>query len=81
MDSKMPQLLSGSAAHHPSIPPDRPELRQPTDGLQACLDAAQAAFEEGHQAASDLLGTSRGVFFSAGSAAFSEAHMPVETAQ
>ena len=71
-----------TAPHHPSVSPDGPERRAARqNALQAGLDAAQAALEERGQAASDLLGTSVGRFFSAGSAVFSAAHMPVETAQ
>ena len=71
----------GQRAHHPSVSPDRPERRHPADGLQAGLNAAQAALEEGRQAASHLFRTRALRFFSTGRAAFWDAHMPVETAQ
>jgi hypothetical protein len=72
---------SSPTAHHPSDFPDCPERGQAGEVLQTGLNAAQAALEERGQAACDFLGSAVGRFFSAGVAACSVAHIPVETAQ
>ncbi len=50
-------------------------------GLEDNLDAADAAFEEGHQAARDFFRLHTGLFFSARDGFLVASHMPVETAQ
>ncbi len=61
--------------------PNGPERRDWGVGLEDNLDAADAAFEEGHQAARDLFRLHIGLFFSAGDGFLVAPHMPVETAQ
>lgn len=70
-----------SKAHHPSDFPGFPERGQAAEFLQTGLNAPQTALEERGHAARDFPGSAVRRFFSAGVAACSTAHMPVETAQ
>src|SRR4051794_27185526 len=68
-------------ACHPSVQPRGPQRRWGEEPLQAGLEAADAAPEQGGQAAAEVAGLSIRDFFSSGVAPWAVSHMPVETAQ
>src|SRR3954463_9370986 len=66
---------------HPSLHPPGPPRRGGEEPLQAGLEAADAAPEQGGQAAAEVAGLSIRDFFSSGVAPWAVSHIPVETAQ
>src|SRR3954452_13483688 len=66
---------------HPSVQPRGPQRRWGEEPLQAGLEAADAAPEQGGQAAAEAAGLSIRDFFSSGVAPWAVSHIPVETAQ
>src|SRR4051794_37789454 len=68
-------------ACHPSVQPRGPQRRWGDEPLQARLEAADAAPEEGGQAAAEVAGLSVRGFFPSGVAPWTASHIPVETAQ
>src|SRR3954453_12347485 len=66
---------------HPSVQPRGPQRRWGEEPLQAGLEAADAAPEQGGQAAAEVAGLSIRDFFSSGVAPWAVSHIPVETAQ
>src|SRR3954452_16818712 len=64
----------------PSVQPRGPHGRGGGEPLQAGLEAADAAPEQGGQAAAEVAGLSIRDFFSSGVAPWGVSHIPVETA-
>src|SRR4051794_19191336 len=61
---------------HPSVQPRGPKRRRRDEPLQAGLKAADAAPEEGGQAAAEIAGLSIRGFFSSGVASWTTSHIP-----
>src|SRR3954449_7057881 len=76
-----PSTIYREPACHPSVQPRAPQRRRGDEPLQAGLEAADAALEEGGQAAAKVAGLPIRGFFSSGVASWTASHMPVETAQ
>src|SRR3954463_660365 len=78
---RAPVPCVGHRTCHPSVQPLGPQRRWGEEPLQAGLEAADAAPEQGGQAAAEVAGLSIRDFFSSGVAPWAVSHIPVETAQ